>query len=123
MSNFDELNPSPGREKPIKKAGLEMTLADHLAIGSSPEDVHRENPGKTFAETMDDDALKDFIMRELNNVRYSHKLALEGDPVERKIFKKQFELFLAPNIEYLRKIGRLPKELADLDLEKEFSLP
>lgn len=125
MTNFDDLKPKKGleRKREIPEAGLEQTLEDHLAIGSTPLKVLEDNPGKTLAETMDDAALKEFIMEQVAAVRVSHSAALSGDPVDIKIFKIQFEQFLAPNILYLRKIGRLPSGLADLDLVKEFSLP
>jgi len=105
---------------------LARTLAHHTAIGSQPGEVWgrklSENPGQTLAETMSDEELKDYIMKSVTSVRECYQLALQGDAIAIKTLRIILAM-LAPDIEYLKKIRRLPVELADLDPEKDFSLP
>jgi hypothetical protein len=106
-----------------KKAGLEMTAQDHLDIGSTPLKVLVDNPGKTYLETMTEDQLRAFIFDQVSGVEETHEGALKGDPMETKILRLLLRGFLVPNIEYLRRIGRLPKELKGLNPKKKFAIP
>lgn len=104
------------------KANLEMTANDHLAIGSTPSRILKENPGKTLAETMDDQEIQRFILDEINTVSEMHEEAKDGKEVAINVFKVVLDEFLIPNIQYLRSIGRLPKEFTDLDPATKFAL-
>jgi len=106
----------------IPEASLAQTLADHKKMGSTPSQILKDNPGKTLAETMSDEQLKVFILKQVNDVREQYGPAIIGGELERKILKIALN-YLVPNIEYLRKIKRLPAELKDFDPKKEFSLP
>jgi hypothetical protein len=106
-----------------RKAGLEMTADDHWAIGSTPHQVLRDNPGKTLLETMSEESFRDFIFGQVESVEESHRGALTGNPLEIKLLKVLLEGMLIPNIEYLREIGRLPQELEGLDPQTKFALP
>lgn len=60
------------------KAKLAMTAEDHKAIGSSAPRELVENPGKTLAETMDDDKLLASIRYEIESTCKIHREIMEG---------------------------------------------
>jgi len=109
---------------PHDKANLEMTLEDHLALGSTPLQVLRNNPGKTLAETMNDAELSAFIRREVEMVAEVFERAKRsGDQRDNEtLLRIALDGFLVRNIAYLREIGRLPTEFADLDPVARFAL-
>ncbi len=111
-----------GLKKGREKAGLEMTLEDHVAIGSTPTPDLLANPGKAPAEFMSPNQLKAFIMAQVEGCREQFERALTGDKREIHIFNLVFGHFLGPNIRYLRRIKKLPPELKNLRL-KDFALP
>lgn len=104
------------------KANLEMTEDDHLAIGSTPPVELRRNPGKTLAETMDDTRLRSFIVGEVEATKEAFDRAKAGDERQKELTELLRDGFLSPNVAYLREIGRLPAELADLDPATRFAL-
>jgi len=106
-----------------RMAGLEMTADDHLARGSTPLREQTDNPGKKWHELMDDERLRNFIAEQFMVVMTQYRRALTGNPQEMQIFKVQLDGFLAPNLAYLKEIGRIPDELKDFDPATEFALP
>ena len=115
-------NPKGQSMESRQKAGLAMTAEDHLAMGSTPLQVLIDNPGKTWIETMSDAELREFIMKQVADTTEQYERAKTGDKFESRVLEIQLSNFLAPNIAYLREIGRLPTELADLDPAKKFAL-
>jgi hypothetical protein len=107
---------------PHNKAKLEMTFADHVAIGSTPPQDLIDNPGKTFAETMDDDVLLSFLRKGVEGVAEALEMARHGGQREKNFLETIRDRFLTPDIAYLREIGRLPAEFADLDPATKFAL-
>lgn len=107
---------------PHDKANLEMTLDDHRALGGTPPKELVQNPGKTVAETMDDATLLDFVRKEVETVAEVFEMAKKGGERERDLLHTTRDSFLAPNIVYLREIGRLPAEFAGLDPVVKFAL-
>jgi hypothetical protein len=107
---------------PRDKANLEMTLDDHYAVGSTPPKELVQNPGKTIAETMDDTALLEFVRKEVETVADVFEMAKKGGEREKDLLHTTRDGFLTPNIVYLRQIGRLPLEFADLDPMTKFAL-
>lgn len=101
---------------------LAMTAEDHLAIGSTPSKDLSDNPGKKFHELLNDEALRNFIANEVMTLAVQHQRALSGDPREVKLLEVQLNGFFAPNIAYLKEIGRIPEELRDFDPETAFAL-
>jgi len=109
--------------KQKEKANLEMTLADHEKCGSTPPKELRDNPGKMVVETMDAAALLAFMQSEVAHVAQMHKKAKElGDERTKEFLILMRDGFLGPNVAFLRRIGRLPAEFADLDPARKFAL-
>lgn len=106
----------------LDKAGLEMTAIDHDYVGSTPPHVLVANPGKTLAETMDDDAIQEFVSKEINIARRVHADVMNGERNKEDVLKTVRDSFLLPNINYLRRIGRLPEEFKDTDFEQELAV-
>ena len=104
------------------RANLEMTLEDHIGVGSTPPHALVENPGKTLAETMGEDALRVFILTEINIARRVHADVMNGEKNKENVLKTVRDDFLLPNIRYLRRIGRLPEEFKDTDFEQELAV-
>ena len=108
---------------PRKKANLERTLEDHIALGSTPPKLLRDNPGKTHAELLSDDELQKWMVDEVAMIAEVHHGATAGDEQEKKALALGLRAYLIPNLAYLREIGRLPKEFEDLDPLTKFALP
>jgi hypothetical protein len=106
-----------------KMAGLAMSAEDHLSIGSTPMKELRDNPGKKWHELMDDQRLRNFIADQVMVVTAQHRKARKGDPREVQLFRLILDSYLAPNLAYLKEIGRLPDELQELDPATDFPLP
>jgi len=104
-------------------AGLEMTAEDHLSRGSTPPKYLTDNPGKKWHELLDDEQLRNIIAEQVMVVTAQHRKALSGDSREARILDVQLNGFLAPNVVYLKEIGRLPKELEDFDPAEAFAVP
>jgi len=113
MENWENLK--------VPRARLEKTLEDHKKLGSSPDTVLIQNPGKAYAETMTDEELKAYIIKEVADVREQYELAKTGDKIALHTLRITMGMLL-PNLEYLRRVGRLPEELSGFDPEKEFAL-
>jgi len=110
----------------VPRAKLAQTLAHHRIIGSTPPLELVQNPGKTLAETMiegnDDTALLKYVLTEIEDIRVIWESAKAGDLQMAKALRLGRDGYLAPNIAYLREIGRLPAELTDFDPKVEFAL-
>jgi hypothetical protein len=109
-------------EVPERKAYLAMTAEDHRAIGSTPFQILTDNPGKTWAETMNDEELALHVLKEVTSVTEVYEKAKNGDSREAQILKIIRDGYLVPNIAYLRSIGRLPAEFKDMDAAAKFAL-
>ena len=106
------------------KANLEMTFEDYAAAGSSEIKEFNGVRGKPLHEMYDDAQLLQFVRDEVQHVEYMHKKVLDGDEAAKQILVEVLlRGFLIPNINYLRRIGRLPAEFADLDPAAKFALP
>ncbi len=64
-----------------------------------------------------------FVTRELRLTEVAYREALSGGEMERKILRIVLEDHLAPNVAYLRRIGRLPEKYKNLNPRKRFKLP
>ncbi len=104
-------------------ASLAMTAADHRRVGSTPVQILSDNPDKKLHETMDEQQLRSFIAVEVMAFVGQYQRALGGNAREAKTLKSQLENYLAPNIAYLKEIGRLPEELEGFDPQVAFALP
>lgn len=108
--------------KPIPKSYLERTSDDHIRAGGTPDQVLLDNPGKSLADMMSDAELKANILKQVAHLREQYESALSGNELGRNLVRIGLRM-LPSDIEYLRRINRLPEELADFDPEKEFKLP
>lgn len=106
-----------------RMAHLAMTEQDHLNIGSTPPQELVDNPGKQWHELMDDKRLEHFIMEQIVATLLSHRKAADGDPRGIQMLNLHLNDYLAPNIAYLQKIGRIPEGLENFDPMIMFALP
>ena len=106
----------------LVKADLEMTAADHVAIGSTPPPALTENPQQTLAETMDDRALRAFLQKAVEATGEMYVTAVSGDARIVALFRLVRNRF-SRDLDYLRDIGRIPPEFTNLDPSREFALP
>jgi hypothetical protein len=97
-----------------KKCKLEMTLEDHKEIESGPQDRLLNTSGKTtLADTMNDKEIKDFLKAQKKLIDDSFRTAGKpnfwkesgGDVLKLNLTDRRRSL------EYLKEIGRLPKDL------------
>jgi hypothetical protein len=108
---------------PRRKPSLEMTADDHRAIGSTPPKVLKDNPKKTLAETMADDALRAYVRKAISAAADMHAYAMSGNARAIALAKSLRDEILNRDVAYLRDIGRLPHEYSDLDPALTFALP
>lgn len=101
-------------EKYEKISPLEMTARDHKIIGSSllPEMV--TEPDKTWAELMTNEEILAYLKKEKEDLEECLKNKDEENCFTQNVFpnmKRKLKL----SIEYLKQIGRLPKEFEDFE--------
>jgi hypothetical protein len=101
---------------------LAMSAADHKAVGSTPPAILLANPDKKLHETIDQQALRIYMLENFAVVLAQYDCALGGDPHEELNLRRAREQFVR-DLVYLRAIGRLPEELKDLDPKTVFQLP
>ncbi len=103
-------------EKYKKMSTLEMTARDHKIIGSTPPSEMIAEPDKTLAELMTDEEILAYLREEKEGLEDFSK-----DKYKKNSFVKSslpgLKRDLKLSIEYLRKIGRLPKEFEDFEVE------
>lgn len=102
------------------KAKLAMTDEDHRSIGSTLSPALKANPGKTLAETMNDLELHSFLRAEFDGVNEVFA-GVKAGTLPLRALETVRDSFFLPNIQYLKEIGRLPAEFADIDFAKEFT--
>ena len=100
-----------------------MTADDHRAIGSTPPKILRENPCKTLAETMDDQALHAYVCNEVDAMTEIYLNARDGNTRTVARFRELRDRFLGRDLVYLREIRRLPPEFSGFDEIPTFLLP
>jgi hypothetical protein len=91
-----------------RKSALEMTLQDHLRIGSTPPDILKQNPGKTKADLMSDEELTDYLITKqdlIEQLSSQENLTNSFAQSALKDTREDFEL----TKQYLTRIGRMPK--------------
>ncbi len=105
---------SPEITKIRKKCDLEMTLADHKALLSGPQDRLLNTSGKTtLADTMNDEEIEDRLRLQKELIDRLFRMAGrpnfwktgDGDILKHSLADRRRSL------EYLEEIGRLPKSL------------
>ena len=106
---------------------LSMTLADHERVGSTFGEsdelsMLRQHPGKTYAEIIGDDALRALMLRQKDMVTEQYQ-NMRSDFTSENIraFEVAIRTFEA-DVNYLRKIGKLPPELASFKAKKDFPM-
>lgn len=97
---------------------LGLTAEDHVISGSNgmPE-LLLKNPGKTLGELMSDEEILNWIKGEKDSlIEYFEKLRNPGSSFE-KFHLPEITYRFKASLEYLKHIGRLPKEFEDFDPE------
>lgn len=89
---------------------LGVTAEDHIAIGSTPDNILIENEGKTLGELMSDSEIQDFINGTKENIKENEDYIKTGPHNANSIinFNKDIKDNLDKTLVYLKKIGRLP---------------
>lgn len=103
---------------------LAQSHEDHVRMGSSGSGspFGLRDPSKPEGENMNDDEIREFITKRISDVREQHQRTL-ADSSEKRFLDMFMNNNLIPDIEYLRHVGRLPKELESFDPVKEFHIP
>ncbi len=107
--------------RPVSR--LSLSAADHRKIGSTPPQVLLNNPGKKLHQTMDGNELRAYIAIQFMAISAQYRLASKGDPREIVSLNRARDDMFIPDLLYLKEIGCLPLELADLDPKTVFKLP
>jgi hypothetical protein len=116
------------RENNPRRSLLSMTAEDHRRIGSTlvgnePElQLLRENPGKTLAELLSPEQLRERIARDLAILDELHREAKEGNAMSKRILEDTLKRTLGPDLAYLHSVNKLPEEFAQLDLKQRYAL-
>ncbi len=88
---------------------LSLTKEDHNAIGSTPPNILMKNPGKTMAELMGDQEIRDYLKKQKDFLDELNKQLRNNDTSAISwINETQHSLDLARK--YLSSIERLPEE-------------
>ena len=107
-----------------KKAQLAMTNDDHRKEGHDPLPILQDTSGVTLEQVLTaSHSLDNFIRWQIRETTESYEFALRGNGSDEKSLRVMVDFFLGPNIAYLRDIGRLSKEFADIDPYTKFALP
>ena len=94
---------------------LAVTYEEHLFFGTPP-DIQRKNPGKTLAELMSDDEILDRLRKYVKAISTLKKEAPKYGPQWVDVCDRQIEK-MKIEMRYLEKIGRLPEEFKDFDVD------
>lgn len=108
MENLEFGNKKINKEQAVKnweeKGSLGVTAEDHELIGSTPDEILIQNPGKTLGELMSDDEIQEFIEGTKKNIEDN-----KNHP-HMDAFNEDLKKNLITTIKYLKEINRLPKD-------------
>src|SRR4051812_16959335 len=104
-----------------QKSMLARTLADYRGIEVSAPEPLKENPDKTLAQTMSDEALHTYLQEAVDALTLLQESVESGGKGDHPRLERNIKEYLAPDIAYLRSIGRLPPEF-DFDPYRRFGL-
>ena len=111
MENFESHKNTPeylNAQKNWKEKGyLGVTSQDHEVIGSTPDEILLQNPGKTLGELMSDEEIREYIVGTRKNISENEN----GGLAHMKRYNEVLLRNLDVTIEYLKFIGRLPEDL------------
>ena len=88
---------------------LGVTAKDHKAIGSTPPEALSFHPGKTLSDLMTNKEIRRYLTKERSVIKKYSAKKYEKDQALQNVLrngKRNLDL----TIEYLRKIGRLPRQ-------------
>ena len=94
---------SEGTSQTPRKSDLEMTLEDHVNIGSTPPEILKQNPGKTKGELLSDEELRNYLESKQQLIGL---LSSEENPFAQSALKDSKEDWESTKT-YLTKIGRM----------------
>lgn len=110
MSEFENIESEKVRIAAAKFEAvgpLGVTAKDHEAIGSTPPDELKNNPGKTRSELMTEEQIFQWLTEHQTHVKEFLKEKYKDNSFAQSAlsqFKKEFR----SSIEYLRSIDKLP---------------
>jgi len=112
MENNPEEKQSP-YDKAVEKFNslgfFSLTAEDHKAMGSSPDKILKENPGKAAYEVMDQEEISTLIdaafdsLWDKNSIKNGYSEYCRG--------------FLVTSLPFLKSVGKLPEKFKDFDLK------
>lgn len=101
--------------KLVEGGALAVTYEEHLFFGTPPE-IQKKNPGKTLAELMNDDEILDRLRKAVKAISTLKKEAPKHGPQWEAVRDREIEK-MKIEMRYLEKIGRLPGEFKDFDVD------
>lgn len=111
MENLESYQNTPeyteAQKKWNEKGFLGVTAKDHEAIYSTPDEILLQNPGKTLAELMSDEEIRDYVL-ETRRVISENENVVHSNPESWKKYNEDLKMNLEVTIRYLQSIGRLP---------------
>ncbi|MGE5425724.1 MAG: hypothetical protein ACM3PZ_01490 [Bacillota bacterium] len=113
MENLDNQNMAAYERaaKKSKEGGFfALTLEDHLALGSTPDDELENNPGKSQCEVMSLEEIEGYLNSAVDAIRENDEYLKYNGYID------QQKDFLRASIPFLTRVGRLPEKFRDFDL-------
>ena len=102
--------------KKFKELGpLGVTDSDHLAIGSTPPDLLKNNPGKTKIDLMSDQEILAQLKEWDENVKKYSQEEFKDNTFVQSYLPKLKEDFKV-SIKHLRELNRLPNDFENFDI-------
>lgn len=111
-----------GAEKINRCGYLGLTCDDHKDLGSTPEQILKENPGKTLGELLSHKEIEDYLDQEIKGAEESKKRLGENDDgaTDKTIIinaLRDFKGNFMRDLNYLRSIGKLPEKYQSFNSE------
>lgn len=99
-------------EKAVEKSNtlgfFALTAEDHKAMGSTPDEILKENPGKAAYEVLTIERIEELLDSALDAMH--DKRSIETG------YAKASSDFFKCSLPFLRSVGRLPKKFEDFDM-------
>jgi|SRR5680860_508153 len=114
MNNFENslgINSFDLARKKEKEFGyFAMTAEDHKALGSTPDDVLKDNAGKALHELLSDDEIEEYIEGAIQTIKENDENLQENGYLDIQ------RNFLRVSLPFLKSINRLPEKFADFNI-------
>jgi len=102
-------------EKAAKKSKeqgfFSLTIEDHDALGSTPDEELKSNFGKSQYEIMSDEEIEEYLSEAIYTITENNENLRNNGYID------QQKDFLRASIPFLKSVGRLPEKFKDFDLD------